>query len=166
MSILFSDIRSFTQMSEQMTPEDNFKFINAYLSRMEPAITENRGFIDKYIGDAIMALFGGSADDAVKAGISMLQRLTEYNLTRQRPERPPISIGIGINTGDLMLGIVGGQHRMDSTVISDAVNLGSRLEELSKRYGIPLLISEHTFLRLEDPNVYCFRVIDKVLRGI
>ncbi|WRH66038.1 MAG: adenylate/guanylate cyclase domain-containing protein [Planktothrix sp. GU0601_MAG3] len=162
MSILFSDIRSFTQMSERMTPEDNFKFINAYLSRMEPAITENRGFIDKYIGDAIMALFGGSADDAVKAGISMLQRLAEYNLTRQRPDRPPISIGIGINTGDLMLGIVGGQHRMDSTVISDAVNLGSRLEELSKRYGIPLLISEHTFLSLEDPNIYSFRVIDRV----
>ncbi|WP_231516812.1 adenylate/guanylate cyclase domain-containing protein [Planktothrix paucivesiculata] len=162
MSILFSDIRSFTQMSERMTPEDNFKFINAYLSRMEPAITENRGFIDKYIGDAIMALFGGSADDAVKAGISMLQRLAEYNLTRQRPDRPPITIGIGINTGDLMLGIVGGQHRMDSTVISDAVNLGSRLEELSKRYGIPLLISEHTFLCLEDPNIYSFRVIDRV----
>ncbi|SKB13410.1 Adenylate/guanylate cyclase [Planktothrix sp. PCC 11201] len=162
MSILFSDIRSFTQMSERMTPEDNFKFINAYLSRMEPAITENRGFIDKYIGDAIMALFGGSADDAVKAGISMLQRLAEYNLTRQRPDRPPINIGIGINTGDLMLGIVGGQHRMDSTVISDAVNLGSRLEELSKRYGIPLLISEHTFLSLEDPNIYSFRVIDRV----
>ena len=101
-----------------------------------------------------MALFGGSADDAVKAGISMLQRLSEYNLTRQRPDRPPISIGIGINTGDLMLGIVGGQHRMDSTVISDAVNLGSRLEELSKQYGIPLLISEHTFLSLEDPNSY------------
>lgn len=162
MSILFSDIRSFTQLSERMTPEDNFKFINAYLSRMEPAITENRGFIDKYIGDAIMALFGGSADDAVKAGISMLQRLSEYNLTRQRPNRPPITIGIGINTGDLMLGIVGGQHRMDSTVISDAVNLGARLEELSKRYCIPLLISEHTFLRLEDPNIYSFRVIDKV----
>lgn len=162
MSILFSDIRSFTQMSERMTPEDNFKFINAYLSRMEPAITENRGFIDKYIGDAIMALFGGSADDAVKAGISMLHRLAEYNLTRQRPDRPPITIGIGINTGDLMLGIVGGQHRMDSTVISDAVNLGSRLEELSKQYAIPLLISEHTFLSLEDPNIYSFRVIDKV----
>lgn len=162
MSILFSDIRNFTQMSERMTPEDNFKFINAYLSRMEPAITENRGFIDKYIGDAIMALFGGSADDALKAGISMLQRLAEYNLTRQRPGRPPIKIGIGINTGDLMLGIVGGQHRMDSTVISDAVNLGSRLEELSKRYGIPLLISEHTFLSLEDPNIYSFRVIDRV----
>jgi len=162
MSILFSDIRNFTQMSELMTPQDNFKFINAYLSRMEPAITENRGFIDKYIGDAIMALFGGSADDAVNAGISMLQRLAEYNLTRQRPGRPPIKIGIGINTGDLMLGIVGGQHKMDSTVISDAVNLGSRLEELSKHYGIPLLISEHTFLGLEDPNIYSFRVIDKV----
>ncbi len=162
MSILFSDIRKFTQMSELMTPEDNFKFINAYLSRMEPAITENQGFIDKYIGDAIMALFGGSADDAVKAGISMLERLADYNLTRQRPERPPITIGIGINTGDLMLGIVGGQHRMDSTVISDAVNLASRMEELSKRYGIPLLISEHTFFRLADPNEYSFRVIDRV----
>jgi class 3 adenylate cyclase len=79
MSVLFSDIRDFTTLSETMTPEDNFKFINSYLSRMEPVINENKGFIDKYIGDAIMALFSGEADNAVKAGIAMVHRLVEYN---------------------------------------------------------------------------------------
>ncbi len=162
MSILFADIRDFTALSETMTPEDNFKFINGYLSRMEPAIIEYGGFIDKYIGDAIMALFGGGADDAVKAGISMLNRLTEYNTTRQRPERPPLKIGIGINTGDLILGTVGGESRMDGTVISDAVNLAARLEELTKNYGVSLLISHYTFEKLENPNDYAFRFIDRV----
>jgi two-component system sensor histidine kinase ChiS len=104
MSIVFSDIRDFTTLSESMTPEDNFKFINAYLSRMESAIVENNGFIDKYIGDAIMALFSGSADDAVKAGIAMLHRLADYNQYRANSGDVPIKIGIGINTGSLMLG--------------------------------------------------------------
>jgi adenylate cyclase len=162
MAIMFSDIRDFTAMSEQMTPEDNFKFINAYLSRMEPAITENHGFIDKYIGDAIMALFSGGADDAVKAAIAMLQRLAEYNLTRGRPGRPKISIGIGINTGSMMLGTVGGQNRMNGTVISDAVNLASRLEGLTKNYGVSLLISHQTFIALQNPHEYAIRLIDKV----
>lgn len=162
MSVLFSDIRDFTTLSEQMSLDDNFKFINAYLSRMEPAISENHGFIDKYIGDAIMALFGGSADDAVRAGIAMLQRLQEYNQTRQRPERRPLRIGIGINTGSLMLGTIGGKHHMDSTVISDAVNLAARIESLTKVYGLPLLISHATFLQLEDTNRYAIRLIDRV----
>lgn len=162
MSILFADIRNFTTLSERMTPEENFKFINAYLSHMEPAIGENNGFIDKYIGDAIMALFSHSADDAVNAGIDMLHRLTKYNATRTNPERPPIKIGIGINTGSLMLGTVGGPNRMDGTVISDAVNLASRLEELTKYYGVSLLISHHTFQRLHHPVEYAFRVIDRV----
>ena len=162
MSILFADIRNFTSLSETMILEDNFKFINAYLSRMEPMISENNGFIDKYIGDAIMALFGGGADDAVRAGIAMLERLNDYNTTRQRPERPPLKIGIGINTGSLMLGIVGGQHHLDTTVISDAVNLASRIEGLTKIYGTPLLISHDTFLQLEDTNRYLIRLIDRV----
>ncbi|NEP41187.1 MAG: CHASE2 domain-containing protein, partial [Okeania sp. SIO2H7] len=162
MSILFSDIRSFTSLSETMTPEDNFKFINAYLQRMEPAIENNNGFIDKYIGDAIMALFGGTADDAVKAGITMLDLLAEYNTTRQRPERPPISIGIGINTGSLILGIVGGANRISGTVISDAVNLASRIESLTKVYGVSLLISHHTFLQLNNYENYDIRLIDSV----
>ena len=162
MSIIFSDIRDFTSLSESMSPEDNFKFINAYLSRMEPAIIQSHGFIDKYIGDAIMALFDGSADDAVQAGIAMLDELHAYNETRGRPGRPKLNIGIGINTGLMMVGTVGGQNRMDSTVISDAVNLASRLEGLTKNYKVPLLISEHTFLRLKRPYEYDIRIIDKV----
>jgi adenylate cyclase len=160
MSVLFSDIRDFTALSETMTPEENFQFINAYLSRMEPAITENFGFIDKYIGDGIMALFNGSADDAVKAGIAMLEQLNEYNSSRTQPDRPPLQIGIGINTGSLMLGTVGGQNRMDSTVISDAVNLASRVEDLTKEYGVSMLITHNTFIQLND--VYDFRLIDRL----
>jgi adenylate cyclase len=162
MSILFSDIRSFTTLSEQMTPEDNFKFINGFLSRMEPAIIQNHGFIDKYIGDAIMALFGGSPDDAIKAAIRMLKILEDYNTTRTTPNRPPINIGIGINTGNLILGTVGGEYRMDGTVISDAVNLASRLEQLTKLYGVPLIISHHTLARLDEPMDYNLRFLDLV----
>ncbi|MDJ1173270.1 adenylate/guanylate cyclase domain-containing protein [Roseofilum capinflatum] len=162
MSILFSDIRDFTSLSEAMSPEDNFKFINAYLSRMELPIVENHGFIDKYIGDAIMAIFNGSADDAVQAAITMLEELHSYNETRGRPGRPKLNIGIGINTGLMMIGTVGGKNRMDSTVISDAVNLASRLEGLTKNYKVPLLISEHTFLRLHHDSRYQIRIIDKV----
>jgi adenylate cyclase len=162
MSIMFADIRSFTTMSERMSLKDNFQFINAYLSHMEPAIIENQGFIDKYIGDAIMALFHRSADDALRAGIMMLQRLKEFNLNRQKERQPAIAIGIGINTGRSMLGTVGGQSRMDSTVISDAVNLAARLEGLTKDYRVPLLISQQTWLKLDDPEQYAIRFIDKV----
>lgn len=162
MSVFFADIRDFTRLSENMTPADNFQFINAYLSRMEPAITAHNGFIDKYIGDAIMALFGGIADDAVQAGITMLKSLAEYNMTRGRPGRPKMQIGIGINTGLLMLGTVGGQNRMEGTVISDAVNLSSRIEGLTKEYGVQLLISQHTLDRLVLPSEYAIRMIDQV----
>jgi GAF domain-containing protein/class 3 adenylate cyclase len=162
MSVLFFDIRDFTALSEKMTPEDNFKFINSYLSRMEPAITENHGFIDKYIGDAIMALFSGEADNAVKAGITMLHRLAEYNQHRANSGFAPIQNGIGINTGSLMLGTVGGQNRMDGTVISDSVNLASRIESLTKEYGVSLLISQQTFSHLQNPTDYAIRQVDRV----
>ena len=160
MSVLFSDIRAFTSLSERMTPAENFAFINTYLSRMEPAIIENNGFIDKYIGDAIMALFSGDADHAVKAGIAMLHNLAEYNLTRQNEGQIPIQIGIGINTGSLILGTVGGCNRMDGTVISDAVNLASRIEGLTKMYNATLLISEYTYSGLQEH--YAIRSIGKV----
>ena len=162
MSILFSDIRDFTTISEGMKPEDNFKFINAYLSRMEPIIIKNNGFIDKYIGDGIMALFSGSADDAVKAGIGMLKRIVKYNQSRILAGYMPIKIGIGINTGSLMLGTIGGKNRMDGTVISDAVNLASRLERLTKDYEVCQLISHHTLARLQNPTAYNVRFIDQV----
>jgi len=162
MSVLFSDIRDFTALSEGMTPEENFRFINSYLSRMEPIILKNKGFIDKYIGDAIMALFSGGADDAVKAGIAMLHQLTEYNRHRANCNYRAIQLGMGINTGTLMLGTVGGYNRMDTTVISDAVNLAARLEGLTKNYGVSLLISHHTFQQLKNPYDYAIRMIDHV----
>ncbi|MEG4454521.1 AAA family ATPase [Microcoleus sp. N9_A1] len=162
MSVLFSDIRDFTTLSETMTPEDNFKFINSYLSRMEPVINENKGFIDKYIGDAIMALFSGEADNAVKAGIAMVHRLAEYNEYCANAGCAPIQIGIGINTGSLMLGTVGGPNRMDGTVISDAVNLASRVESLTKNYGVALLITQPTYVRLKNPSQYTIRTLDTV----
>ncbi len=162
MTILFSDIRGFTSLSEKMTPPENFSFINAYLSQMEPVIHQHQGVIDKYIGDAIMALFPTSADDAVRGAIGMLTKLAKYNEQRQPDGLPPISIGIGLNTGPLMLGTIGGQDRMDGTVISDAVNLASRIESLTKIYGTPLLITEQTYLKLDDPLQYHIRVIDAV----
>ncbi|MEQ8753524.1 MAG: CHASE2 domain-containing protein [Coleofasciculus sp. G1-WW12-02] len=162
MSVLFADIRNFTTLSEAMTPQETFNFINRYLSYMEPAIIENQGFIDKYIGDAIMALFSGSADDAVNAAIAMLQHLKLYNKERQKAGECPIEIGIGINTGLMMLGTVGGKTHINSTVISDAVNLASRLEHLTKEYGVSLLISHYTFDHLRDPSDYSFRLIGRV----
>jgi class 3 adenylate cyclase/ActR/RegA family two-component response regulator len=159
MAILFSDIREFTRMSEEMTPQDNFDFLNAYLSQMEPIIGNHHGFIDKYIGDGIMALFP-TADDALQAAIKQLTKLAEYNLSRGRIDRPILNIGIGINTGSLMLGIVGGKDRMDGTVVSDAVNLASRVEQLTKIYGTSLLITEHTYDKLTDPRQYQIRMID------
>ena len=166
MSVLFADIRGFTSRSERMPPESIFKFINGYLQQMEPAIIENGGFIDKFIGDEIMALFESNADSAVNAGVKMLQILAEYNLHRNQCDRQPVEIGIGINTGELVLGTVGGKSRMDTTVIGDTVNLGSRLQQLTKTYNTPLLISHHTLSRLDEPIKYALRWIARVqVRG-
>jgi class 3 adenylate cyclase/FixJ family two-component response regulator len=162
MSVLFCDIRNFTQLSEKMTPSENFEFINSYLSYMEPVISGHRGFIDKYIGDAIMALFSESPDDAVGAGIAMLKRLQDYNQFRSSKSQSPINIGIGINTGSLILGTVGTEKRMDGTVISDAVNLSARIETLTKHYKVSLLITHHTFESLKNPSSYAIRMIDSV----
>ena len=162
MSILFSDIRSFTALSERMTPEENFRFINSYLRRMEPSIRTHNGFIDKYIGDSIMALFDKQADDAIRAAIAMLHTIPEYNRHRSKMGYAPIKIGIGINTGKLMLGTIGGEKRMESTVISDAVNFASRIENMTRFYGASLLISEHTFWKLKDHSQYQMRILGLV----
>jgi hemerythrin len=145
MTILFSDMRDFTALSESMTPRENFGFINSYLERMEPVISSYHGVIDEYIGDAIMALFPTSADDALDGAIGMLDRLAGYNEERKTQGHPPVAIGIGLNTGLMMLGTIGGRNRMQSTVISDAVNLASRVETMTKTYGVNLFITEHTY---------------------
>ncbi len=162
MSVLFSDIRGFTALSEEMTPKETFDFLNEYLSQMEPVISRNHGFIDKYIGDSIMALFMGNVENALDAAIEMRVALAEYNLKRKLEDKKSIQSGIGINTGNLMLGIVGGHGRMDGTVVSDAVNLASRIEGLTTLYGASIIITQDTLIKLEDPSRYNYRFLDVV----
>jgi class 3 adenylate cyclase len=162
MTVMFSDIRSFTEISEQMTPKENFDFINYYLGYMEPVIRNNNGFIDKYIGDSIMALFGVSAEDAINAAIEMRIKLSQFNQVMDQFGKPIVESGIGIHSGTLMLGIVGGEGRMDSTVISDAVNLAARLEGLTKIYGSAIIISQDTLISLNNPSHYHYRFLDIV----
>lgn len=166
MAILFSDIRSFTTLSETMTPAENFAFMNAYLARVGPAIRAHEGVIDKYLGDGIMALFPGEPSTALRAALAMRQSLREFNDERQKRGRVPIEIGIGIHTGNLMLGTIGENERMECTVISDAVNIASRLDGLTSTYGAPILISGDMKDRLGDESGFVFRFLDTVtLRG-
>ncbi|MCB1178403.1 MAG: adenylate/guanylate cyclase domain-containing protein, partial [Leptospiraceae bacterium] len=162
MSILFVDIRSFTTISESMTPKENFEFLNSYLKRITPIINKNNGFIDKFIGDAIMALFPGKVDDAVHASIEIHNAIREYNKHRSKSGYKPISVGVGIHTGNLILGTIGHDDRMEGTVISDAVNLASRIESLTKYYKTKILVSEDTFNELENSDIYKYRILDTV----
>jgi two-component system, sensor histidine kinase ChiS len=162
MTILFSDIRSFTTLSESMSTKENFDFLNSYLRSVGPVIRDHHGFIDKYIGDAVMALFPQTADDAVSAAIDMHQELFKYNEIHRKKRKKDISIGVGLHTGNLMLGIIGEEQRMEGTVISDAVNLASRMEGLTKMYGASTAISGDTLSRLKDPSVYHTRYFGKI----
>jgi hemerythrin len=166
MTILFADIRNFTSLSETMSPQENFNFLNSYLVQMEPVIAAHGGFIDKYIGDAIMALFPDSPDQALHCSLAMLRRLDEYNDGRQRAGYRPIKIGVGINTGIVILGTVGGAGRMDGTVIGDAVNLAARMERMTKEYRASILISEYTLYCLDQPELWSIRFLDRTrVRG-
>jgi two-component system sensor histidine kinase ChiS len=166
MSILFADIRSFTTLSETMSPRENFDFLNSYLHQVCPIIRQHNGFIDKYIGDAIMALFPETVDDALTAAIEMQKQVAIYNEYRQKKGYLPISIGIGIHSGSMMLGIIGEEERLSSTVIADAVNLASRLEQLTKLYGAGIIVSGEALSKLDDPQTYTCRFLDRVqVRG-
>lgn len=162
MSILFSDIRQFTNLSENMTPEENFNFLNSYLKRVGPIIRNQHGFIDKYIGDAIMALFPRSVDDAIQSAIEIQKELVHYNQHRSNSGYAEVKVGIGIHIGALMLGTIGENQRMEGTVISDAVNLASRLEGLTKIYGTKILVSEAVIQKLKEPQNFHYRFLDEV----
>lgn len=159
MAVMFSDIRSFTTLSEAMTPKQTFDFLNSYLTHVGPAIRKNEGFVDKYLGDGIMALFPKFPDDAIRAAIEMCKELAGYNQNRARRGLVAIKSGIGIHMGTLMLGTIGEEKRMQGTVISDAVNLASRLESLTKDFGVSILISKEIFSRLADPGEYKYRFL-------
>ncbi len=162
MTVLFSDIRNFTTISESMNPKQNFTFVNEYLGQMGPIIRKHNGFIDKYIGDAIMALFPGDPGDAVLAAAEMQNAipLIQEKL-REQGIAVPLAAGVGIHSGHLMMGTVGETARIDGTVISDVVNVASRLESLNKKMGSSVLISETVYQHLKRndtlPNELVFR---------
>ena len=162
---LFSDLRSFTTISEGMTPQALFDFLNEYLAEMHGPIDQYGGFVDKFIGDAIMALFdqegAAQAEAAVKAAIGMQQRLREWNGERHGRREQPVACGIGIHSGVVMLGTLGSTTRIASTVIGDAVNLASRLEGLTKYYGARIIVSDDTWGQL-DQGIFESRRLDLV----
>ncbi len=162
MTVLFSDIRSYTTLSEGMTPEENFNFINAYLKRVGPAIKRNGGFINQYYGDGIMAIFPSRPEDALRGALDALKKLAAYNGDRERKGRQPIHMGVGLHTGKLMLGVIGDEERHDTGVISDAVNTAARVEGLTKMYGASIILSEDCFLGIPDIESYGHRFLGRV----
>ena len=156
-TILFSDIRSFTSLSEELGAAGIVAMLNEYFSFMEDILKGNGGVIDKYIGDAIMALFGvpaklgNDADRAVKAGLDMITALDVLNKDRKAHGQSAIKIGIGISTGNVIAGNIGSPTRMNYTVIGDAVNLASRIESLTKQYGAELMVCGTTMSCLSNP---------------
>jgi adenylate cyclase len=149
-TILFSDIRGFTTMSEKLPPEEVVRLLNRYLDAMVKVIFNNGGTLDKYVGDAIMAFFGAPKEDphhaltACRAALSMQDELARLNEELEKEGGPALSIGMGINTGEVVVGNIGSERRMDYTVIGDHVNLASRLEGLNKEFGTGIIISEFT----------------------
>jgi class 3 adenylate cyclase len=166
MTILFCDIRGYTSLSEASTAEQMFDLLNEYLAEMGTAIEENGGFIDKYIGDAIMALFDDShTDRSIDAALAMRRRLADFNLRRREAGLRPVDIGIGIHRGSCIMGTVGFQSRIDSTVIGDAVNLASRVEGLTKQYQADVLVTGAVREGLEHPEHYALRLVDGAARA-
>lgn len=159
MTVMFSDIRGFATLSESMSPQENFDFINAYLRCVSPEVRRHQGFIVKYLGDGMMAIFPQSSADAISAGIAQLRQVQQSN---PNSSLPPINVGIGIHYGPMMVGIVGEAQRMQGDAFSDDVNLTARLEGLTKFYGVSMLISEQVLEQLGTEHRFHIRYLDQV----
>jgi adenylate cyclase len=155
-AILFSDIRSFTAISEKLQPEEVVEFLNHYMTRMVECVNRTHGVVDKFIGDAIMAVWGtpvskgNDTENAVNGALLMRASLMEFNRDRGGARKPVIRIGCGINTGEVLAGQIGSEDRMEYTVIGDAVNLASRIEALNKPFGTDILISGDSLALVKD----------------
>ena len=166
-TLLFSDLRSFTNITESLGAQGTVKLLNEYFEIMVECISEQGGMLDKFIGDAIMAAFGlpisheDDEDRGVKAGINMIKRLWDWNDQREKDGKPPLDMGLGLNTDKIVAGNIGSQKRMDYTMIGDGVNLAARLESACKQYNARILISDFTFKKLK--GTYRIRYIDDVV---
>ena len=169
-SILCSDIRNFTGMSEQMTPQQVVAFLNDYFSEMVDAVFEQNGILDKFLGDGLMAIFGALGDDedhprhAVLAALRMKSLLAKINGERTMTGKAPIAIGIGIHTDEVIVGNIGSRKRLEYTVVGDGVNTSSRLQGLNKEFGTTILISETTYAAVGE-EFECRQMPEAQLRG-
>jgi adenylate cyclase len=171
LTVLFSDIRGFTTLSEAMAPEELVKLMNEYFTVMTDKVFQHRGSLDKYIGDAIMAVFGAPVAEpqhaalACRAALDMVRALHALRESWRARGIPAIDIGVGINTGPMVVGNMGSASRFNYTVVGDAVNLASRIEHLNKEYGTNVLVSEYTYLAVKDEFALA-REVDRVrVRG-
>jgi len=165
-TVLFSDIRDYTTFSEKMTPEANFQFVCAFNERMGPCIRKHNGFINQYLGDAIMAIFPGNAAEALLAAIDMQKEVAKLNMIRESNDELPIKIGVGMHTGPLIMGITGDADRMDATTISDTVNTASRLESLTKHYRASIILSDACAQQINEKEKFHLRYLGLVqLKG-
>jgi adenylate cyclase len=169
LTILFSDIRSFTTLSESISPDEVYAFLNEYFQLITPLISNGGGFIDKYMGDGIMAIFADnsknkqSADNSIHTAISLIRELGNYNKLRVANGKEAIRIGIGINTGELIIGTVGTKDRLSTTVVGNTVNLASRLESITSKYSTEIIVSATTIANLRDHSVIRYREIDTII---
>jgi adenylate cyclase len=166
-TVLFSDVRNFTRMTEELGAHGTVSLLNEYFTLMVDCIQKQGGMLDKFIGDAIMAVFGlplaheDDEDRALRAAIAMITELNRWNAERAGGDKKPIDIGIGLNTDSIVSGNIGSPKRMDYTVIGDGVNLASRLESACKQYGTRILVSENTYRKLK--GTYRVREVDRVV---
>ncbi len=161
-TVLFSDIRDYTTLAETMSPSDNFQFVKSLNGRMGPIIQAQQGFVNQYLGDAIMAIFPGRPANALRASIDMQHNLRSYNQERLNRNRKPIQVGIGMHTGPLIMGVIGDDHRMDAATISDTVNTASRVESLTKYYGASILLTQDSLSQIGEPGAFNLRYLGQV----
>ncbi|MEM6838254.1 MAG: adenylate/guanylate cyclase domain-containing protein [Cyanobacteria bacterium P01_C01_bin.120] len=165
MTVMFSDIRGFTNMAEKMRTRRTFRFINEYLQRISPLVRTQNGFVVKFMGDGMMAVFPFAVEDAIDSAIAQFQAVREYNSQLKTDDNYgfEIEIGIGLHTGHVMAGMIGEPDRIQPDAISDTVNLAARLEGLSKVYGASLIISDTVRAQLRDSERYHLRFLDRVI---
>lgn len=162
MGVVFSDLRAFTTLSERLSPDETFRFLNQYLAEIGPVTRAHGGYVDKYVGDAILAIFPDGPDDALRAALAMQRGVDRFNETRAAKGEPPVSIGVGVHAGPLVLGIIGEAERLEGTVVADCVNLACRLEGLCKDFGVRIVTTEECLAATADGTVYDTRFLGEV----
>ena len=160
MTILFCDVRGFTALAESLDAGGVFGVLGRLLARVSPILRQHRGFVDKFIGDAVMGLFPDAAEDAALAAVEIQQAVQRFAATA--PGLAGLSVGIGVHTGSTMLGTIGDADRMEATVLSDAVNVAARLEGLTRMFGVGILISEDALAQIREPEALSPRALGGV----